>query len=362
MHLPFCAMVDEPVPISQAFWDDWRALSMYAVAANVFTAPFWLQCHWQTYASAQAQLRPARYVDGTGRTVAMSLHQEVVCRHYGLPCRVWRTLDFNAQRIPAVLAPDLPTMASALVALYTKHASRIDQFEFYKLDSLDQQLHTLQAWIALTGIDSTLSVFNLQPQIVLPESWDDYTRGRQTFRNKRRNLTNRIARELGDLQFSRWRACDAPRPTLSRLWDDVLDVFDASWQGGVERARGTNASARWRTHWTEIVCAAADAGLADVNVMYIDRKPVAFDFNLCERNTVYMILGGFVQHLAAYDLGKLLLVHWLHDSHQRGEHMIEFGGEHLAYKWQWTHRTLPAYQLRILGQTRQARIARYLGR
>lgn len=362
MRLPTLTAVDDQVPLTKEFWALWRECYATALGASVFVMPYWLNISWDAFAGPDARLRPVRYVDEEQRTVAVSLHQEVVVKRYGLVQRIWRTIDFNAQRIAPVLAPDIPTMAAALCALYRAKATVIDTFDFFKLDPLDQQLYAVQEFMRQAAIPSRISVFNLQPQLLLPADWEAFTANKQTFRNKRRNLTNRITRELGPVRYGRWRAPESSPGTLDGYLAAMDQVFRDSWQAKHIQTEGEEAVARMRRYFHHIAEAAAVAGQLDLNIMWIDEVPAAFDLNLIEGETVYLVRGGFRQDLEDYNIGKLLMVEWLHDSHQRGDRVFEFGGEHLDYKLQWTLRVIPAYHLRIPGATQLRRVARHLRR
>jgi len=364
MDWPELRVVHEPYPFTDAFRRDWDDLHRIALGANVFTALEWLENGWRCFGPPGDALRPVRFLDPSGATVAMAVHRLTSYRRFLCRARVWRTLDYNSQRIAPVLAPDLPTMAGAIAALYGDVGRRFDTLDFFKLDPLDGQLQQLAQALESTRAKPRLEAFNEQPRILFPDTWEEYraSRGKKAWETPRR-LRRRIADELGEVRHVRIRtAGDAAAHGLEKSLDDLFGVFDKSWQIESIRKAGVVTPEQVRRFYTGLAPAALAAGRLDLNLLYAGPRLVAYDFNLVHGKTVYMVFGCFDQELERFSPGTVLFVDELMDSHARGDRIIELGGEYLGYKEQWAKNKVPSFRLRLRGRTLLARLASCLGR
>ena len=359
MNLPELTVIYEPYPLTPEFREDWEKLYPRAPGANVFTTLFWLEEGWRHFAPKNREaIRPVRFVNNSGETVAMCVHKETtVPRSLGL-LSSWHTLEYNSQRIVPVLAIDLPHIVGAVVALYNDLARRMYVFDFFKLDPLDGRLQQINDELAERGFEPELSVFTEQPQLRLPESWDEYhhSHGRTFWKNPRR-MRNKMGKEIGEVRFKRLREPqDFASADLDAVIDDVFEVFDKSWQKEEIISEGVITPQQLKDFYRTIAPVAVEKGLLDLNVLYAGDRPVAYDLNFVEGETVYMIFGAFDAEVKRYSPGKILFIHWLEDSHARGDRVFEFGGMFLGYKEKWTEIKVPCCRLRLRGKTLLARL------
>ena len=88
-------------------------------------------------------------------------------------------------------------------------------------------------------------------------------------------------------------------------------MFDRSWQReAVGRAQDLSVE-KVRRFYTELTHAMAGREGLDLNLLYTGERLVAFDWNLIEGDTVYMVFGVFDQELRRYSPGTLLFIDWL---------------------------------------------------
>jgi len=358
MDRPQLRVVHEPYPFTDAFRRDWESLHARAIGANVFTALEWLEQGWTCFAPPKGVLRPVRFVDASGDTAAMAVHRQSCERRCLCRTRVWRSVEYNSQRIAPILAPDFPTLAAAMLALYRDVAPRFDRLDLFKLDPLDGQLQQLTDVLASEGLRPRLEPFNVQPRVVLPETWEEYraSRGKKAWETPRR-LRRRMADELGEVRHVRIRTPqDAAAHDLNKALDDVFAVFERSWQIEAVRKAGVVTPDQMRCFYTGLAPAALAAGRLDLNLLYGGSRLTAYDLNLVHGKSVYMIFGCFDKELERFSPGTVLFVDELMDSHARGDRIIELGGEYLGYKEQWAKEKIPAFRLRLRGRTFLARL------
>lgn len=358
MSLPRFKVVRETYPLSPEFRTDWADLHSRAVGANVFTRLAWLEAGWLHCAPEGDRIRPVRFVDDEGRTRAMCIHLEItVPRPWGR-MRIWKTLDINSQRITPFLTETMDDMAAATASLCRAMGRRIDAFDLFKLDPLDHGLMDLKAGLAAAGLECELTRFNIQPRIVMSDNWDAYkkTRSYKTWKQLRRQR-RRIDEELAEIRFVRLRRPeDFAELDLAGLFDQIFEVFNNSWQAQATEEAGVLTLEQVRDLYWALTQQAAPEGWLDLNLLYAGERLIAFDLSLAEGRTVYMIIGAFLRDLDRYSPGAVLFMEELIDGHQRGDRILEFGGEYLGYKQKWATENVPAYHLRIQGRTLHARM------
>lgn len=357
MDAPELEVVHEEWPPTPEFRRDWERLHRIAPGANVFTTLEWMGRGWTCFAPERDTIRPVRYVNAAGETVAVSLHKETASRRFWGHVRAWRTLDYNSQRIVPALAKDFPHLVAAALALYRDVASRIDVFEFFKLDPLDGDLRLLRDELAARGLRPALKVFNTQPQLRLPDTWEECRSSHsKTFWKSPRRWRNKISREIGEARYVRLRDPEEyAAADLDATLADVFTVFERSWQFQAIEEAGAITPSQAQDFYTGLAHDMAGRGL-DLNLLYAGDRPLAFDLNLSEGAALCLIFGGFDAEFKKYGPGSVLFVDEVRDGHGRGDRVLEFGGEFLDYKEQWTRDTVSSYQLRMRGRTPFARV------
>lgn len=345
----------EPYPLTDAFRRDWQALRQDVPGDTVFTDLDWIEAGIHTSLPAGHRPVALRFVASNGATAALALMQDAP-----LPGKLGRlaslrTIEINSQRIPPVLAADVPTMGAALQALWRDVGARYDVLDFFKLDPLDGQLPTLVRRLRSAGLPARLVPFDRQPRLVLPGSADQLLHLRnKTSRKKLRWGRNRLEEQQGPLELVRLRTPEEhARFGLATLRDTLFELAERSWQGQA----GSPSEVAGRTaFYTEVLNAFAPRGLLDVCLLRARGRLVAFDVNLVERGVVTMLVGAYDPAWARFSPGSLLFALWAADSLERGDRVLEFGGDYLEYKEHWTTETLASYHLRLFGRTPRGRL------
>lgn len=362
MELPELAVFHEPYPLTPEFRQDWERLYAQAPGANVFSTLEWMEEGWRLFAAESDIIRPARFRDASGRTVAMALHKEVRSRRAWGHVVSWRTIDYNAQRIAPVLAIDAAHLAAALIALHRDVAGKIDVFDFFKLDPLGDELHAVVAALEARGLHPALKVFNEQPQLRLNETWDAYYQSHsRIFWKTPRRMRRRMEETHGAVTYRRFRTPeDYGADSLDAMLAKMDRVFARSWQYETLSSDTAATPAKMSAFYQGVARSGWQRNILDMNLLCAGDRVAAFDLNFVERDTVYMVCGMYDVELRPFSPGRILFIDELEDGHGRGDRIYEFGGEFLSYKEEWTEVKIPSYHLRIRGKTLTARLQRVM--
>lgn len=353
----------EKYPFDRQFRQDWDALYHKSLGANHFNRLSWLEAGWLHCAGENDAIRPVRFVDSTGRTRAMCVHMETTVKRPWGATRVWKNLDFNIQRMSPVLAGSTPDMAAALAAIIKTQQTRIDSFEFYKLDPLGGRLQDICKVLDKENLSAQMERFNYQPRIVMEDDWEEFKEKRsgKAWRNLRRQQ-RRLTEEQGRIEFQRIRSReDFSRIDVGRIFEEINEIFDQSRYNLGSGLDWGSYLRQLQHYYSANVDQNLDKGL-DINILRVEGRPIAFDLNLVEGKTVLMLLGAFEEKFSPYSPGSVLFAHWLADSHARGDRIIEYGGYPAAYRANWAGESVTSYHLRHYGQTRKCKFIRPLRR
>jgi len=355
-------LVEDAFPLTPDFRAAWAALHARAPGANVFSTLVWLEEGLRVFCRAGERVRPLRFVTPAGETVAVCLLRETSTRGKLWRKRCLRTVDYNVQRFVPLVAATPEHLAAALLVLYRARARHYDVLDFFKLDGLDGQLTTIVEQLRAQGVPASLTPFNEQPYLTLDPDWEVVYRAHSpVFWKNPRRMHNKLDREVGAVRHVRLRDADA-MTMLPAALDAMSSVLHKSWQADSIEQEGQYTVGQMEAFYRAIAHEMARNGQLDLNVLYAGDIPLAFDYNLVQGTCVYVIIGMYDGAYAKYSPGKVLMTLWLRDSHARGDRRIEFGGEHLEYKKQWTTTNATAYRLRLRGKTLVSRVAALLGR
>ena len=186
--------------------------------------------------------------------------------------------------------------------------------------------------------------------------------------NRRRNVDRcerRLAEQGGDHLFalsSAWNKNHHDAEPRWDLYDACEELARKSWQAGL--TNGNTLSHEEVRDFVRLAhVAAVDAGALDLNLLYLDQRPVAFVYAYHYRGYVDLMRIGFDPELAKVAPGNALWTRLIRDSYQRGDRVLDLGPTCLDYKKFWLTRVEPSYRylhypLRPRAQT--LRLARWL--
>jgi hypothetical protein len=177
-------------------------------------------------------------------------------------------------------------------------------------------------------------------------SWDDYLATRTVkFRGNIRRLQRRIHR-LGQVQHVRYRPLGSERGDVDPRWDlyeTCADLSRRSWQGSSNTGT-TLSSEAIRDFMRETHQLAVRRGAVDLNLLLIDKRPVAFCYNYHFQGRVYGVRNGYDRDASHAGAGTVLMALQIEDSFRRGDRLLDLGPEYLEIKRPWLTRLARSYR------------------
>ena len=171
------------------------------------------------------------------------------------------------------------------------------------------------------------------PVVDLADSWEEFTKSKS--KNWRRGMKREQerARQHGCLRYVRYSS-DIESGKIDPRWDlfeQSRIVAQRSWQAQ-SPVEAAFCSSRVAPLLRELHVEAALNGMLDMNLLYLDDRPVAFLYNYVCRGYVYCLRSGYDASCPASGLGTILLAEFLEDSHHRGDMQVNFGPGTQDYK------------------------------
>lgn len=214
-------------------------------------------------------------------------------------------------------------------------------------------------WVDLDGADRgrterALENAGFNPQhapwmrcakIDLAGDWDSYWATRTShWRTNVRRSEKRVA-ELGPVTYLRYRPQGAAYGEGDPRWDlyDACEqVAGASWQAASQTGT-TLTHDEVRGFFRDAHEVAARAGAVDLNLLYVDGRPIAFNYAYQYRGYVFGLRMGYDAH-ATKGAGTVLQMHMIRDSFNRGDHTYDLGAEYLGCKRFWPTHILASHR------------------
>ena len=171
------------------------------------------------------------------------------------------------------------------------------------------------------------------PIVQLADSWEEFTKSKS--KNWRRGMKREQerARQHGNLRYVRYRS-DVETGKIDPRWDlfeQSRNVAQRSWQAK-SPTEAAFCSSRVLSLIRDLHIEAALNGMLDMNLLYLDERPVAFLYNYVCRGNVYCLRSGYDASCPAQGLGTILMAEFLEDSHRRGDVQVNFGPGTQDYK------------------------------
>lgn len=173
-------------------------------------------------------------------------------------------------------------------------------------------------------------------------TWGQYwaSRSKKWRRNFRKNKES--LESQGELTFVRYRPTGAALGDGDPGWEifeDCMSVARNGWQG--ESTTGTticHESVEPFLRDTHEV--AARLGMLDLNVLYLDGKPIAFVYNYCNNGWVFGLRTGYDPQYSKLGPGTVLFGMIIKNCFARGDQIYDLGVGLLDYKKHWATRII----------------------
>jgi CelD/BcsL family acetyltransferase involved in cellulose biosynthesis len=328
--------------------DQWTALAGRMRDAGwtrgPFLAPEWLSI----YAASLCRDRdPARTGDfrllvahRAGRLVgALPLVAERR-RLAGVPARVLRSLsDDHSQRFDLLLDPACAAETARALVAQLARARDWDAVELQGILDGDgaAAAHALIAAARAAGLPLGRWPSMVSPYLDLPASAAELDRQLGSkFRGNLRRRAKKLEADLGALALERVDGAGLPAGELDRLLDEGFALEAAGWKGDAGTAIACDATLRAR--YGALAHAFAARGQLACYFLRAGTRRVAFHFALADADAYYLFKPGFDPALASYGLGHLLVDAVARDLIARGVRELDFLGDDMPWKRDWTDR------------------------
>ncbi len=322
----------------------WDSLLEQTPGASFFQSRQWLAAYWKHYGATQ-RLRALIVVENdrpTGilpLTVLTEKTKVGRLRFLTYPLHNWGSFyGPTGQYPPAVLRAGLE---------YVRQTPRDwDVLELRWHGGVSGETYDAGAAMTAAGFPPYRTVWDRTSIVDIVGTWDDYCSTRKSAWLRRFHAAERKLRELGKLEYIRWR------PAGARLGDGLprWDLYDAcerlaakTWQA--EAKNGTTLSDDpVRGFLREVHEAAAAGGAVDVNLLTVGGEPAAFIYGYHWRGCGYGLRRGYDPRVAREGAGNVLLEYTLRDSFARGDSVYDMGIGSLESKRHFQSRLAPIFR------------------
>ena len=196
------------------------------------------------------------------------------------------------------------------------------------------------------GFQSYPSIWDRTAVVDLRGDWASYFAGRpSSLRNNFRRRQKRLAK-LGALRFERYRPRGETQGDADLRWDlyeTCERLAGRSWQAS-STSGTTLSSDSIRSFLRDVHVEAVRLGAADINLLWLDDRPVAFAYNYHWRGYVSGLRVGFDPELGREGVGGLLWGMSLRDSFERGDRVYDMGAGALDVKRHYRTDVLPVFR------------------
>ena len=177
-------------------------------------------------------------------------------------------------------------------------------------------------------------------------SWEAYWTGRTSkWRNNVRRNERRLL-EMGAIRHIRYRplgTCYGDDDPRWDLYSQCEVIASRSWQG--KSCTGTTIThPSIRAFLQDAHEVATRAGGVEINLLYINDVPVAFNYCYYYLGQLFGLRMGFDRSSGADGAGTVLLYRMIQDSFARGDHLFDLGAEYLDCKRPWLTSTVTSYR------------------
>ena len=265
----------------------------------------------------------------------------------GVPARILRSLtDYHSYRFDLWLDPG-PAGDAAARALIAHLGQRgdWDAFELWPAPACDAAATRLVAAAREARMPVGDWQLMISPYLPLPSSADELDRQLSSkFRGNLRRRARKLEADVGPLALERIDGRDAfadaaavDSANLDAALDEGFALEAAGWKGALGSAIACDP--RLRARYRALAHAFAARGRLACYFLKAGSRRVAFHFALVDDDTYYLLKPGFDPALASYGLGHLLVDAVARDLITLGIRELDFLGEDMPWKREWTDHT-----------------------
>jgi CelD/BcsL family acetyltransferase involved in cellulose biosynthesis len=358
------AAADAPIAVEElrergaisSLRDDWQRLAAAMREAGWTRGPFLSPEWFSIYAASLCQDHGDELRQGDFRLLVAHRGGRLVAalpliaerrRLAGMPARVLRSLtDDHSQRFDLLLDPAHAHDASRALVAHLALATDWDALELRIVLDGNAAAHTLLDAAHAANLPTGEWPSMLSPYLKLPASTDalDKQLGSK-FRSNMRRRAKKLEADVGPVSLERVDGSGLHAIQLDAILDEGFALEAAGWKGDAGTAIACDSQLRAR--YQALAHAFAARGQLACYFLRAGERRVAFHFALVDADTYYLFKPGFDPALANYGLGHLLVDAVARDLIARGIGELDFLGDDMPWKRDWTE-TTRAHSFRYL--------------
>jgi len=324
----------------------WKLLLARTHRASFFHTFDWLEVYWRHFGAGQRLRAVILRTDGQVRNIVPLVVRTEPTRFGGMkvltfPLDYWSTFY-------GPIGPE-PTAALSTAMIHVEQTDR--DWDLIDLRWIDRDGCDARRALSdrrLTGWKPRERLGEQAAMIDLSDSWESYWSSRG---HRWRNNVGRCERKLaalGEVTFHRFRPRGAEFDDAEPRWDlysACEQIAALSWQGS--STTGTTLShGLVREYLRDAHAGAVSAGGADLNLLRLDGRPVAFAYCLHLRGHVFGLRMGYDPTVADLGAGTALMRRMVEDSFARGDRIFDLGPGYLECKRPWLTSIATSYRYR----------------
>lgn len=347
MHVSRICDVDQ----WQALAAEWEKLS----PCRPLLSPAWLLPWWRHYGQRKAarELFVLAVHDHQGQLVGLAPWYLERARYRGATIRFLGSGEVCSDDMTILCRPgDRQAVCRAIADWMLcddpearTAASRCERWNLLDLSGIDAEDPTVACFLAACRHRSAIVHRRVSHNcwtIELPDSWPKYL-GRLSKSHRKR--IRRLERRYFDSGRVRpWEAVD--RPTLERGFAILTQLHAKRWRAQGEP--GVFASPRFAAFHSDVARAMLDRGQLRLGWLELDGQPIAAEYQVASRDTIYAYQSGMDPAQAEHQPGNLSMIATIRRAIERGVANIDLMRGDEPYKAHWRARSRPAVALRIL--------------
>jgi CelD/BcsL family acetyltransferase involved in cellulose biosynthesis len=331
-----------------AYRADWDSLLRQTPRATFFRSFDWLEAYWRHYGDPAGPNQRLRVliIAADDRVIGIL---PLVVRVEDTRVGNVRTLTYPLQNWGSYYGPIGPNPAATLDAAmnHLRQTPRDwDLLDLRWVDATEGEEELTESAMAAAGFSPKRQAWDQTAVLEIDGDWDAYWRSRPQKWRENLRRDQRYLSQLGKVTYVRYRPKGSDHGDDDPRWDlyqACIDVARRSWQGS-SATGNTLCHGSVADFLRDVHEAAARTGSLDLNLLFVDDRPVAFIYNYVRDGRVYGLRMGFDPELAAAGPGRVLQWRMLEDSFRRGDSHFDLGVGSLECKRYWWTKLVTSYR------------------
>jgi len=234
----------------------------------------------------------------------------------------WHTPEFG------LLMEDSEVMSELVSALWTS-SPRSLHLSF--LLPRHAEVAECRAAARARGYRTIERVVLRSPYVRIEGDWEDHMARLDRHMLKEISRCRRRLEETGEVSFE---VVDG-REDLDRFLEEGFRIENSGWKA--KHGTAIVAVPKVRQFYSEVASWAASRGILRLSFLRLDRRPIAFDFNIEEDGVCYVLKGGYDAQFRKFGPGMMLTHEMLKYAFAKHLSRYDFAGGDEPFKMDWTH-------------------------